>query len=466
MNDEQAVVRKVLWRLIPFGILCYLLNYIDRVNISVAKLKMVHNPETGAGLPWCTESVISTGLAIFFVGYFLFELPSNLIMEKVGARRWIARIMISWGIISVCFMWLKVPQQSHGPWAFYGLRFLLGIAEAGFFPGMLLYLSYWIPRQYRARATAMFLTSTALAGVIGNPLGGYIMYLTDTSPLGLAHWQWLFLVEGIPSILLGLVTLFFLTDRPKDARWLTPSERDLLTAMLAREKESHAHHSKAALADALKSPHTWMLSLLYGMTIFGFYMVNNYTPTIMKETLKAAGVITSATPGHLADLWACLLAAVPFGAAVIGMVAIGRHSDRRNERKYHLAFACSLILIGMSIAGTGHWAAGNLRTVLVIGGLSVGAIGAFGQFGPFWSLPGELMTGTAVAAAFAIINSNGNLLGGYLGPMLKSYLGIEWTLLIAAGLGGTAMVLALIAPVVRHRTPAGAYIDSAAKQNP
>ena len=439
--NESAVVKKVLWHLIPFCVLCYLLNYIDRVNISVAKLKMVYDAHAGAGLLWFDAHVYDIGAGIFFLGYFLFELPSNLILERVGARRWIARIMLSWGLISMSFIWVQ------SPWSFYGLRFLLGIAEAGFFPGMILYLSYWIPQRYRARAAALFLTSTALAGVIGNPLGGTILYLTDAAPLHLQNWQWLFLSEGFPSIVLGLITLFFLTDRPANARWLSPAERDTLATILAREQAAHPGHDKAGLRDALKSRHTWILSLLYGLTIFGFYMVNFYTPTIVKDALTSNGIIAQTTPRHIADLWASLFSAIPFGAATVGMVLIGRHADKMNERKFHLAFACGLIAIGMTTAGLARLIPGNLGTLLVIVGLSVGAMGVFGQFGPFWALPSQLMTGTAAAAAFAIINSIGNLLGGYLGPMLQSYLGMQYVLLLAGALGACAMLLALLAPI-------------------
>ena len=445
--DEQAVVRKVLWRLIPFCVICYLLNYIDRVNISIAKLKVVEDLAAGAGgvgIRGFTEDAFAIGAGIFFLGYFLFELPSNLILERVGARRWIARIMISWGFITMSFVFVR------GVWSFYALRFLLGIAEAGFFPGMILYLSYWVPERYRARAAALFLTSTAISGVIGNPLGGWILYITDASPLGLHNWQWLFLSEGLPSVLLGLVTLFYLTDKPAEARWLTAPERDTLTAVMAREHAAHPAHGKAALFDAFKSPHTWLLSALYGMVVFGFYMVNFYTPSIIKDALKAAHVIQPNTPAVQADLWTSLLSAIPFGAAAVGMVLIGRHSDKHRERKLHIAFACALIAVGLAVAGTASSIAGTLGTVLAIAGLSVGAMGAFGLFGPFWALPSQLLTGTAAAAAFAIINSIGNLLGGFLGPMLVPVLGRQHTLFLAAALALVAMILMLLAPIPRQ----------------
>ncbi|HEY4328242.1 MAG TPA: MFS transporter [Phycisphaerae bacterium] len=445
MADEQAVVRKVLWRLVPFGVVCYLMNYVDRVNVSVASLTMVYDQKTGTGIAGFSEKVFTMGTAIFFLGYFIFELPSNLIQERVGPRRWIARIMISWGLITMMFVGVR------GAWSFYGLRFLLGVAEAGFFPGMILYLSHWVPHEHRARASAMFLTSTAIAGVIGNPLGGVIMYAARGSPLGLASWQWLFLTEGLPSVLLGVVTLFYLTDRPADAVWLTAQERTTLAAVLKRENDAHPGHGKQGLLDAFKSRHTWVLTLFYSMVVFAFYMVNFYTPRIIRDSLVSGGVVAADTPKVLIDLWVCLFAAIPFGAAAVGMVLIGRHSDKTNERKMHLAFACLMITAGMTLAATASsMATGKLGTVLTITGLSVSAIGSFGIFGPFWALPPQLMTGTAAAAAFAIINSIGNLLGGFLGPMLQNVLNREQTMLVAAGLGGVAMVIALVAPIPRH----------------
>jgi MFS transporter, ACS family, tartrate transporter len=461
--SSPPVVDKVLRRLIPFCILCYLLNYIDRVNISIAKLKMVESvPATG--IPGFTDTVFARGAAIFFLGYFLFELPSNLIQERVGPRRWIARIMISWGLITMGFVFTPRLWSYWGEWSFYGLRFLLGLAEAGFFPGVILYLSYWVPRQRQAGAAALFLTSTAIAGVIGNPLGGYILYFTDHSPLGLHNWQWLFLLEGLPSVLLGLLTLFYLTDRPKDARWLSPEERATLTALMAQEHAQHPAHDKASLRHALQSPHTWMLSFIYGLVVFGFYLVNLFTPTILKEALKSCGLIHAGTLAAKADLWTSLFSAIPFGAAAVGMVIIGRHSDRRRERKYHFAFACGLIAVGLAVAAAGQGLPGTTGTILVIAGLSIAAVGAFGCFGPFWALPSQLMTGTAAAAAFAIINSIGNLLGGFLAPNLQPYLGMQRTLFLAAGTAAVALVLAVIAPLPRMEpapedAPATARVD-------
>jgi MFS family permease len=445
LTDEQ-VIRKVMRRLIPFCILCYLLNYLDRVNISIAKLKMIP-AAASAGVPGFTDTVYGNGAAIFFIGYFLFEVPSNLIQERVGARRWIARIMMTWGLVSMAFVFVR------GPRSFYTLRFLLGLAEAGFFPGMILYLSQWVPRAYRARAAAAFLTSTAISGVIGNPLGGFILYAAEKHPLWLQSWQWLFIIEGLPSVILGVLTLFFLSDRPAQARWLSADERTRLETLLAREKAEHPGSELSLLRHAFLTPNTWFLAILYAVMIFGFYTVNFFTPTIVKNVLTGAGTLTSTTPPHLEFLIVGLLSAIPFGAATVGMVLIGRSSDRRRERRGHLVVACALQALGMAIAGLACNRGGGAMTVVTIVGLSIGAIGAFGMFGPFWALPAELLTGTAVAASVAIINSIGNLFGGFVGPKAYTFLDVANTLLIAAGLAVVGGIMAAFAPV-RVKRPA------------
>jgi MFS family permease len=441
--DDDLLIRKVMRRLIPFCILCYLLNYIDRINISIASLKM---QDPVGGVPGFTDAVYGNGAAIFFWGYFLFEVPSNLIQQRVGARRWIARIMMSWGIVSMAFVFIR------GPWSFYTLRFLLGLAEAGFFPGMILYLSQWMPRAYRARSAAAFLTSTAIAGVIGNPLGGFILYAVDKHPWLLKSWQWLFVIEGFPSVVLGMLTLFFLNDRPADAKWLTPTERSRLQSLLAREQTDHPGHDLSRLGHAFRAPHTWFLAALYAVMIFGFYTVNFFTPKIIKGVLVSAGTLDKTTPQYLEYLVVGLLSAIPFGAATIGMILVGRSSDRRRERRRHLVFVCLLQAAGMTIAGFACGGGGLPTTLLTIAGLSLGAIGAFGMFGPFWALPPELLTGTAVAASVAIINSIGNLFGGFVGPKVYTYLDLGKTLLIAAGLAIVGALMSAFAPE-KPRTP-------------
>ncbi|HVX84653.1 MAG TPA: MFS transporter [Phycisphaerae bacterium] len=445
---DERVVGRVMRRLIPFCIACYLLNYLDRVNISIAKLNM-QAPVAAGGVPGFTEAVFGNGAAIFFLGYFLFEVPSNLIQEKVGARRWIARIMITWGLVSMGFVLVR------GEWSFYGLRFLLGLAEAGFFPGMILYLSHWVPRRYRARAAAAFLTSTAIAGVIGNPLGGFILYAADKHPLWLHSWQWLFIVEGVPAVVMGLVTLLFLNDRPSQAQWLSAEERGRLEAVLARDQEDHPGSELSQLEDAFRTGSTWFLAILYAVMIFGFYTANYYTPTIVKQMLTAAGTIDKATPQHVVYLVVGLLAAIPFGVATVGMVLIGRSSDRHGERRWHLVFACVLQAVGMLVAAVGCRGSGAWATWVTIGGLAVGAIGAFGMFGPFWALPTELLTGTAVAASVAVINSIGNLFGGFMGNKAYAIWGMQPVLLMATGLAVVGAVMAAVGVGRRARSSQG-----------
>jgi MFS family permease len=451
---EAAVVRKVMWRLIPFLVLLYLFNYIDRVNVGIAKLGMQADPQLNPGLGnggalTFSDPVYSFGVWAFFISYFLFEIPSNLIQEKVGPRRWIARIMISWGLVSACFMFVR------GPWSFYILRFLLGVAEAGFFPGIILYLSYWIPPKQRARASALFLTSIALSGVIGNPLGGFILY--STAGLGaLRGWQWLFLIEGIPTIILGFVVLFYLTDYPKDAHWLSDEERAILTARMAHERHGHAGGHASQLRHAFTSPIVWLLGVLYGMMMFGFYVINYWTPTFAKQALTHSHAISADTPNYVADLYTGLLAAIPFTAAAIGMVVIGHHSDRTGERRWHVAISAIGGAAGLTMAGYAPLLFGGVAALVVtLAGLSIAGIGIWGTLGPFWTMPPQLLTGAAAAAGIALINSIGNLFGGSLGSWLIGVLK-EAThsdllgLLIAAG---TLVLAACVIALVKVNQP-------------
>lgn len=400
-NVESRVVTKVMWRLIPFLIVLYVFNYLDRVNINVAKLEM--NKDLGL-----SDYAYGLGVSIFFIGYFIFEVPSNIIMERVGARVWIARIMISWGLVSTAFMFVK------GEKSFYALRFLLGATEAGFFPGILLYLTYWIPARQRARVGAVFMTSIALSGLIGNPLNGWIMQATKGSA-GLAGWQWIFLIEGIPTVLLGVAVLYFLTDKPEHAEWLETGEREWLCAHLNDERaRTHAEHGRHHFIDALKSGRVWLLSLIYMTLMIGFYPINYWAATIIKEVypkewLKSGELeVSSATIG--------LLNALPFVGAIIGMVIIGRISDRLGQPRKVVA-ACQFVgCLGIVGVSQMH---GFASTMVC---LTIAAIGIFGALAPFWSLPPAFLSGTAAAAGLAFINSWGNLGGGYAGNHLMGYL--------------------------------------------
>jgi MFS transporter, ACS family, tartrate transporter len=380
-------VSKVLWRLIPFMIVLYVMNYLDRVNVSFAKLQM------NVDLAF-SEKVYGLGASIFFIGYFVFEVPSNLIMERVGARIWMARIMVSWGLISAAMMFVR------GETSFYVLRFLLGVAEAGFFPGMILYMTYWIPARQRAQAAAWFLTSTALSGVIGGPLAGLLLQMDGVPLFGtpLKGWQWLFLVEGVPTVLLGFVILFYLDDKPRDARWLTAAEKDWLEGTLARER-ARIPHGSHRLRDAFAERRVWVLSALYGTMMFGFYGINYWTPSIVKGV---TGSDSSVVIGFLS--------AIPFLAAAVGMVLIGRYADATGRRRATLAACAAVGAAGMALAAV------NRTPVLALASLSVAAVGIWGTLGPFWSLPSQFLRGTAAAAGIGLINSIGNLFGGFVGP--------------------------------------------------
>ena len=341
--------------------------------------------------------VYGLGASMFFVGYVLFEIPSNLIMMRVGARVWIARIMITWGVVSTCMMLVKSAL------AFYLLRFLLGAAEAGFFPGMILYLTYWIPAGSRARAFALFLTSTSLAGVFGGPLSGALFRLDGLH--GLRGWQWLFLLEGLPAVLLGVVTLVYLVDRPANAKWLSQHEREWLTQTIEREQETCRVAHDLTLLQSLKHPRVWQLCLLYFSIIISFYGVAFWLPQVVKSfsSLSNSAVAT--------------LSALPYLAASILMVITANHSDRTGERRWHVAVPALAGSLGFVLAvyflSKGH-------SLLAFVCICVTASGIWSTLGPFWSMPTAFLTGTAAAGGVALINSIGNV-GGFVGPYIVGY---------------------------------------------
>jgi sugar phosphate permease len=406
---EKRTLSKVFWRLIPFMIFLYLLNYLDRVNISIAKLQM------NTDLKF-SETVFSTAVSAFYIGYCIFEVPSNLILERVGARLWIARIMISWGLVSAAMMFIT------GSWTFYGTRLLLGAAESGFFPGMILYISYWIPQRQRAQASAWFLTSTALSGVIGMPLAGQIMKLGGVQHL--KGWQWLFMIEGLFTVAVGAVVLWYLTDKPEKATWLDDSEREWLVDHLAQEHAKVAPHDHHNIWPAFKDKNVWLLTYVYATILLSFYGIIYWTPTIIKQV---TGINDDATIGELA--------AIPFIAAAVGMVLVGRSSDRSGERTRHTAFSCLAGVLGLVIA-----CYFTSSVVLTIGGLSLAAAGTFATLGPFWAMPSSFLRGTAAAAGIAVINSVGNLGGGFIGPLVMGSLK-DYTQTYVLGLSFYAAVL-------------------------
>jgi MFS transporter, ACS family, tartrate transporter len=391
---ESRTVAKVLLRLIPFIVVLYIFNYMDRVNVSFAKLTM--NEDLGF-----SESVYGLGAGMFFVSYFLFEVPSNLIMQRVGARLWMARIMITWGLISSAMMFVR------GSYSFYVLRFLLGAAEAGFAPGILLYLTYWLPVRHQAKAVAWFLTSTALSGAIGSPLAGALLRLNRTPLLGhpLAGWQWLFLLEGIPSLLGGIAILFLLVNRPEQARWLDPEQKEWLNREIEADRRQRESHGHTSLRQAFFSPAVWLLNLTYCTIMFGFQGINFWLATIVKQVT-----------GLQDNLRVGLLSSIPYVAAMVAMVILGRHSDRTGERRWHVAVCCGAAAVGFVLCSAMD------SPVLAIACMALAAASVWSTLGPFWALPPAFLGGTAAAAGIALINSVGNLGGGFLGPYVMGVL--------------------------------------------
>jgi ACS family tartrate transporter-like MFS transporter len=412
------VNQRVTRRLIPFLFLLYLVAFLDRVNVGFAALQM--KADLGFG-----DAVYGFGAGIFFLGYFAFEIPSNLILERVGPRFWIARIMISWGVLS------SAMALVTGEASFYALRFLLGVAEAGFFPGIVLYLSYWFPAAERARAVALFMTATAMSGVIGGPISGALLELDGA--LGFHGWQWLFAAEGIPAVVLGFAVLRFLTDRPEDARWLAPEERSRLVAQLAAEREAVESRHGTGLRRALTHPRVWSLAWLYFAIVVGLYGVSLWLPQIVRDL------------GERSDFEIGLLTAIPYLCASVAMVVVGIHSDRSGERRWHLAGSA---LVGA--AGFALTAALEAGPAVALSTLSLAAAGVWGCFGPFWALPGGFLAGSAAAGGIALINSIGNL-GGFAGPFA---LGLfrQATGDFRAGLGLLALSL-LVAAILALRLP-------------
>jgi MFS family permease len=376
-----AAYAKVDRRIIPFLFLCYILAYLDRVNVGFAKLQMSRDLAL-------SDAAFATGAGIFFIGYFFFEVPSNLLLKRVGARRWIARIMVSWGIVSAATM--VVTDE----WTFYAMRFILGLAEAGFFPGVIFYLTLWYPSARRATRTAGFVSAIAVAGVIGNPLSGLIMDQCS-GVLGLSGWQWLFLIEGLPSIAVGIWVIFYLDSSIAEAKWLSESEKALLEAALAAEEQPKRD---TRLIDALRNVKVYVLSAIYFTLTIGLYGITFWLPTI----INGFGV-----RGYF-DIG--LISAIPYGVAVIGMLLLSRHSDRTGERRWHLAGNLATGAAGLVLSGV--FADDPMLAIVFI---SIGMLGVIGSIPLFWPIPSAFLGGTAAAAGIAMVNALGNL-GGFVGP--------------------------------------------------
>ncbi|MEO2049380.1 MAG: MFS transporter [Pirellulales bacterium] len=410
---EKTTLKKVAWRLIPFICLLYVLNILDRANLGFARLQMQDDLQL-------SEAMFNLGYGIFYLGYLVFELPSNLLLRKFGARRWIARIMISWGLVSGCMMFVR------DPWSFYTLRILLGIAEAGFFPGIILYLSYWFPQQQRAKMTAFFMLAIGLANVFGNPVSGLIMQYLDTV-FGLHGWQWLFLLEGIPSVILGFFVLVYLTDYPKDATWLSTQQRDWLVARMQREEQETQQRHNADRLVAMLQWRVWLLIAIYFTVAVGANAGGAYFPKLIQAQFDA-----------LSTFQIGLLCAVPHLCAVIGMTLFGISSDRMNERRGHLAVAALIAAGGWSLTA---W---SPSPILALVGLCLAQAGMMSMLPVFWTLPTAFLTGVAAAGGIAMINSIGNI-GGFLGANILGSFGL-WSM------AGILLLGAVLAMCVQKNT--------------
>ncbi len=389
---EKQTYAKVSWRLMPLLFIAYVVAYLDRVNVGFAKLQMVSDLQF-------SETVYGLGAGIFFISYFLLEVPSNIILHKVGARVWIARIMISWGILSAATMFVTTPMS------FYIVRFLLGMAEAGFFPGIILYLTYWYPAERRGRITTIFMTAVAVSGVIGGPLSGWIM-TSLSGANGWAGWQWMFLLEGIPSVLVGVIVFFYLDDRIERAKWLTREEKDLLAHNIEQENAQKTPDSSGhGIAESFGNARVWILALVYFGLVMGLYGVGFWLPTI----IKSMGVTDLLHNG--------LLSAIPYGITVVVMVLVSHSSDRMRERRWHVAIPALLGALGL----VALVAVGTSNTFLAMAALTVATAGIITTLPLFWSLPTGFLGGAAAAAGIALINSLGNL-AGFVSPFAVGWL--------------------------------------------
>jgi len=412
---EDRTIAKVSARLVPFLIVCFFVAYLDRVNVSFAALTM--NADLGL-----SASAFGFGAGIFFLAYFLFEVPSNLLLARVGARRWIARIMFTWGVLSGGMAFVG------GERSFYVLRLLLGAAEAGFFPGVIFYLTLWFPAVYRARIVGYFMAAIPLSTVIGAPASGLLLGLDGA--LGLKGWQWLFILEAAPALILSVVVFFFLTDRPADAAWLQPEERDWLAGRLEEERRQRERVRRYTVMQALMNPRVLALSVVY----FGAVATNYGLSFFLPQIVKAFG---------LSNLQAGLVAALPYAVGLVSIVFWGRRSDRKLERRFHLAFPLFVASAGIAASTA------VTDPALKMTALSVAGFGIFGCLPVFWTFPAAFLSGAAAAGGIALINSIGNL-AGFVGPyamgrikdVTGSYTGGLLSL-SAVGLVAAIVVLAL-----------------------
>ncbi len=424
---EQITMRKVYWRLLPLAILAYFLAYLDRINVGFAALTM--NKDLGLD-----AAVYGMAAGAFFWGYFLFEVPSNLILEKVGARIWIARIMVSWGLIS------GATAFCTGPWSFLAMRFLLGLAEAGLFPGMILFFTYWFPDWHRARIVSGFMIALPVAVAAGAPVSTGILEGFN-GVLGLAGWKWMFIAEAIPTVLIGFVILLFVTDRPHLADWLSADERSWLISTLETERSLVEAKRKVSIWQSFWDPKVLLLTLNY----FGIVGASIGMLLFLPQIVKQLGLTTMQVG------WVSM---IPYICGAVAMLVWGWYSDRIGERRWNLFWACVVATIGLVIAGA------TVGTVWALVGMSIAAIGFYGSKGPFWTMPSMILTGSAAASGIAWINAVGNL-GGFFGPTA-----VGWAKTYTGSFAGGLYALACFSAVSAIVAALGLRIpNSAARAN-
>jgi D-galactonate transporter len=407
-GSSARVYRKISWRLFPIIIGCYFIAFLDRTNIGIAQLEMGNQ----LGL---SDAAFGLGAGLFFVGYVLFEVPSNLYMHKIGAKKTVCRIMVLWGIIAICTVLVRNPTE------FYIMRLLLGASEAGFFPGIILYLTYWFPSDMRARAIGIFILAQPVSGLIGAPVGGWVLQHLNHDG-GLSGWEWLFIIEGAPSIILGIAVLWLLTDTPQAAKWLTGPEKALVADALERDRELAKSFALKSLGEILKDKYMVLLVFLVFAESMGLYGVSFWLPTLVKQ----AGVNSFTMTGFVT--------AAPYACAVVAMIFVSRSSDRKRERKWHLSipfFATAVGLTACALLGD--------HTVAAIIALCVAGAGAYTVSSQCWNVPPAFFTGVAAAAGIAAINAIGNL-GGFVSPYL---IGLSKTVT-----GGTSLGLYVLSGVL------------------
>ena len=404
------MIRTITLRLVPFLFLLYIIAYLDRINVGFAALQM-------QGQLGFNDNVYGNGAGAFFLGYFFFQVPSNLILQRVGAKRWICILMMTWGVISACMMFVRTE------WGFYSMRFLLGLAEAGFFPGVIFYLKTWFPADARARTVAWFMTAGTLSAVVGGPISGALLRVHN--PHGLAGWQYMFLMEGIPAVIMGGIVLIYLTDKPEAAHWLSTEQRSWLIGTLAREQVGVADETSVRPLSVAANPNVWLLALTY----FGLNTCSYGMSLFLPKMIQNVSRLNTFQIG--------LLTAIPYLVATASMVLIGFSSDRSGERKLHTGLS-ALVAAACLVA-----AAYSTSLIPMLAIMTVAAAAQWAMLGPFWAMPSSMLRGTAAATGIAFINSLGNL-GGFFGPKVLGKLGFQTGLLIVAvtlGIGGCAALM-------------------------